>query len=143
MTSQQLARKARKEHYPAPYAALELWRRHGGNPGRMLGQEARSVARLGQTRTARNLVRVFFLQESLKQLGSKDHGITRVHVVGAGVMGGDIAAWAALQGFEVTLQDRELKYIEPALERARKLFEKRLKQPALIDAARGAPQGRR
>ena len=33
-------------------------------------------------------------------------------------MGGDIAAWCALRGLNVTLQDRELKLIEPALTRA-------------------------
>ena len=35
--------------------------------------------------------------------------IKHVHVVGAGVMGGDIAAWCALRGFTVTLQDRSLE----------------------------------
>ena len=29
----------------------------------------------------------------------------RVHVVGAGAMGGDIAAWCAWNGFTVTLAD--------------------------------------
>ena len=42
-------------------------------------------------------------------------------------MGGDIAAWCAQRGLNVTLQDRELKFIEPALQRAREGFEKRLK----------------
>ena len=50
-------------------------------------------------------------------------------MVGAGVMGGDIAAWCAQRGLNVTLQDRELKFIEPALTRAREAFAKRLKDP--------------
>ena len=58
-----------------------------------------------------------------------------VHVIGAGVMGGDIAAWAALRGFTVTLQDREMKYIEPALTRARELFSRRLKTAERVDPA--------
>ncbi|MGH8400823.1 MAG: 3-hydroxyacyl-CoA dehydrogenase family protein, partial [Gammaproteobacteria bacterium] len=63
-----------------------------------------------------------------KSLGKKsDLNLRHVHVVGAGTMGGDIAAWSALRGFEVTLQDREEKYIQPALKRAQKLFEKKLK----------------
>jgi len=41
-----------------------------------------------------------------------------VHVVGAGVMGGDIAAWAALRGMTVTLQDKSAALIAPAIERA-------------------------
>ncbi|PKM15240.1 MAG: 3-hydroxyacyl-CoA dehydrogenase [Gammaproteobacteria bacterium HGW-Gammaproteobacteria-2] len=124
----QVARKARKEHYPAPFALIETWRRSGGSVQARLRAEARSVVKLAQTPTARNLVRIFFLQERLKGLGGKDHGIKHVHVIGAGVMGGDIAAWCALKGFAVTLQDRELKYIEPALARARSLFEKKIKR---------------
>ena len=50
-------------------------------------------------------------------------------------MGGDIAAWCVLQGLEVTLQDREQKYIDPALKRARKLFARRLKTPDRIMGA--------
>ena len=60
----------------------------------------------------------------------------RAHVIGAGVMGGDIAAWCVLQGLEVTLQDREMKYIEPALNRAYKLFSRKLKTPARVAAAK-------
>jgi len=47
-------------------------------------------------------------------------------VIGAGVMGGDIAAWCALRGLNVTLQDREMKFIEPAITRAQALFARRL-----------------
>ncbi|MGE8250913.1 MAG: 3-hydroxyacyl-CoA dehydrogenase family protein, partial [Stenotrophomonas bentonitica] len=75
----------------------------------------------------RNLIRIFFLTERLKALGGKDHGIQHVHVVGAGVMGGDIAAWSAYKGFNVTLQDREQRFIDPAMERAQALFAKRVK----------------
>ena len=89
-------------------------------------------------------MRVFLLQDRLKAAGGKSAGELRhVHVVGAGVMGGDIAAWCALRGFTVTLQDRSAELIEPALRRARELFDKRLKDPAQNAAALGAPQGRR
>ncbi len=124
----QVARKARKEHYPAPYALIETWRRSAGNGIRArLDAERRAVVKLAGTPTARNLTRVYFLQERLKSLGGKDHGITHVHVVGAGVMGGDIAAWAAYKGFQVTLQDREQRFIDTAMGRAQELFAKRVK----------------
>ncbi|TAL71516.1 MAG: 3-hydroxyacyl-CoA dehydrogenase [Rhodanobacter sp.] len=127
----QTAAKVRKEHYPAPFALIDVWQRGGSDIRQRLRLEAQSVARLADTPTARNLIRVFFLQERLKAQGSgSQHGIRHVHVVGAGVMGGDIAAWAALKGFEVTLQDRELKFVQPALDRAHALFDKKLKQPA-------------
>lgn len=125
--------RANPKHYPAPFAALNLWRRYAGNPEKGMVAEARSVAKLGETPTARSLVRVFFLREQMKALGdSSSAKINRVHVVGAGVMGGDIAAWCAYKGLTVTLQDREEKYVTPALDRARKLFEKKLKSPAKV-----------
>lgn len=132
----QLRRKARAEHYPAPYAIVDLWARHGASGAAAYEAEARSIARLFLTPTSRSLVRVFGLQDRLKALGGRDRTpLRRVHVVGAGVMGGDIAAWCAARGLDVTLQDRALEYIEPALARARDLFGKRLRDPARAAAA--------
>ena len=129
----QTAAKARPDQYPAPFALIEVWRRGGSSITQRLKLEARSVAKLAQTSTCRNLVRVYFLQERLKGLGAGSQAnIQRVHVIGAGVMGGDIAAWCALRGFDVTLQDREMKFIQPALDRAQELFAKRLKTPERI-----------
>ncbi|MEP6632580.1 MAG: 3-hydroxyacyl-CoA dehydrogenase NAD-binding domain-containing protein [Luteimonas sp.] len=129
----QVARNARKEHYPAPYALIETWRRSRGGTHALLAAERASVVKLAGTPTARNLTRVYFLRERLKNLGGKNAAetsapqIKRVHVVGAGVMGGDIAAWSAYKGFDVTLQDREQKFIDGAMTRAQALFEKRVK----------------
>ena len=132
----QTAAKVRREHYPAPFALIDVWKRGGSDIGQRLKIEADSVARLAQTPAAQNLIRIFFLQERLKgQGGGVDAAINRVHVVGAGVMGGDIAAWVALKGMDVTLQDREMKYIQPALDRARALYEKKLKTPEKVDSA--------
>ena len=131
-----VAQKVRREHYPAPYAMIDLWTRYGAHGAVAFEAEARSIAQLFTTDTARNLIRVFLLQDRLKALGGKAAmPLERVHVVGAGVMGGDIAAWSALRGLTVTLQDRELKLIEPALKRAHELFEKRLRDPAKVAAA--------
>ncbi|MEI2454641.1 3-hydroxyacyl-CoA dehydrogenase NAD-binding domain-containing protein [Lysobacter firmicutimachus] len=127
MLVKQVARKARKEHYPAPYALISTWERTGGGVQALLAGERKSVVKLASTPTARNLIRVFFLQERLKGQGGKDHRIKHVHVVGAGVMGGDIAAWSAYKGFEVTLADREQRFIDGALERAQTLFAKKVK----------------
>ncbi len=132
----QVADKARPEHYPAPYAIIDLWSRFGAQGEAAFEAEARSIAHLFTTETARNLIRVFLLQDRLKGLGGKTPTpLERVHVIGAGVMGGDIAAWAALRGCTVTLQDRESSLIEPALERARTLFGKRLRDPQKAAAA--------
>ena len=124
----QVAKKAPKQHYPAPYALLDVWCNYYGDSKRMMEEEANSVARLVQGDTVRNLIRVFFLQTELKGLGNKKAFIpNHIHVIGAGIMGGDIAAWCALRGFNVTLQDREPKYLSNAVKRAHKLFSKKLK----------------
>jgi 3-hydroxyacyl-CoA dehydrogenase / enoyl-CoA hydratase / 3-hydroxybutyryl-CoA epimerase len=129
--SKQVARKARKEHYPAPYALIGTWQRTGGKGIQArLDAERKAVVKLAGSPTARNLIRIFFLTERLKGLGGKEHGIQHVHVVGAGVMGGDIAAWSAYKGFKVSLQDREQRFIDGALARAGELFAKRVKDDA-------------
>lgn len=128
MLVKQVSRKARKAHYPAPFTLIETWRRSGGPVESRLVAEAKSVAKLAGTPTAQNLVRVYFLQERLKGLGGKSHDIKHVHVVGAGVMGGDIAAWSALRGFETTLQDRSLEQIQPAIARAHTFYGKKIKR---------------
>ena len=130
MLIKQVARKAPKAHYPAPYALIDSWKNAGSGIGAQLDAERRGVVKMASTPTARNLIRVFFLQERMKALGSGDSGMKKVHVVGAGVMGGDIAAWSAYKGFEVTLQDREQKYIDGALTRAGELFTKKVKDDA-------------
>jgi 3-hydroxyacyl-CoA dehydrogenase/enoyl-CoA hydratase/3-hydroxybutyryl-CoA epimerase len=81
---------------------------------------------------------VFLLQDRLKSLGGKSPAEFRhVHVIGAGVMGGDIAAWSAFRGMTVTLQDRSEELIQPALDRAKAFFDRRLKDPAAAAAALG------
>src|SRR5580765_3288768 len=132
----QVAGRAAREHYPAPYAIIDLWSRHGAHGAAAYEAEARSIAHLFTTDTSRNLVRVFLLQDALKSSGGKSGAdIRHVHVVGAGVMGGDIAAWSALRGFTVTLEDRAEEYVAPALKRAHELFERRLKDPVKSAAA--------
>lgn len=126
MLRKQVSSKVRQEHYPAPYAIIEMWEKYGATGEKAYVAEARSIADLMVTPTSRNLVRVFFLQNKLKSQGNKAAAkISRVHVIGAGVMGGDIAAWCALRGLTVTLQDRADEYVQPALSRASKLFDRK------------------
>ena len=131
-----VAAKAPRSHYPAPYSLIDLWVHHYDDPKEMLQHEAQSVAHLIIGRTAQNLIRVFFLQEQLKGLGkAEEFAASHVHVIGAGVMGGDIAAWCALRGFRVTLQDQKHEALANVMKRAYKLFQKRLKDRLLITDA--------
>ncbi|MDB5652633.1 MAG: fatty-acid oxidation protein subunit alpha [Tardiphaga sp.] len=123
-------KSAPSEHYPAPYALIALWEAHGGNRAAMLAAEKASFARLMVTATAQNLIRVFFLREQMKKLAGAGNGIQHVHVIGAGAMGGDIAAWCAHQGCRVTLADMRPEPIAGAIKRAADLFGKILRQRA-------------
>jgi 3-hydroxyacyl-CoA dehydrogenase/enoyl-CoA hydratase/3-hydroxybutyryl-CoA epimerase len=131
-----MAAKVNRAHYPAPYAVLQQWIDQGVSTDAAFIAEANSVCQLAQSETARNLIRVFDLQEKLKRLGSESaFRPEHVHVVGAGVMGGDIAAWCALKGIRVTLQDQNKLAVAAALGRAKALFKKQLKEPHLVQAA--------
>jgi len=133
MARRQVASRASPDHYPAPYAILELWRRYGGDPFAPRPEDPASVIGLLEGDTARNLIRIFFLQERLKSLGKgSDFKAKRVHVIGAGVMGGDIAAWCAMRGLTVTLQDQSPERLAPAMKRAAELFKRRLRDKSGI-----------
>jgi len=126
--AKQVARRARREHYPAPYAILELFSRYDGNPLAVPPSDPASIVTLVRSPTTANLLRVFKLQERLKALGKEGDFVAKhVHVVGAGTMGGDIAAWCALRGLTVTLQDQTVARVAPAIGRAAKLFSDRLR----------------
>jgi len=125
----QVATKAKQEHYPAPYALINCWEFHGSDSNEMFAAEAESVATLVSTDTAQNLVRVFFLQNRLKALGDKSLFTPKhVHVIGGGVMGGDIAAWCAMQGLKVTIQDMNTEALGRVVGRASKGFKRRYRK---------------
>jgi len=134
LTRRQLRAKASPLHYPAPYAVLRNWEQHGLEPLPLaIEHEAQSIEQLLRHPTAANLIRVFLLQDQLKaSVKQADKPVGHVHVIGAGTMGGDIAAWCAFRGLTVTLQDRAAKYVAPAVKRAAALFAKKCKKP--IDA---------
>jgi 3-hydroxyacyl-CoA dehydrogenase/enoyl-CoA hydratase/3-hydroxybutyryl-CoA epimerase len=129
----QVAKRVSPEHYPAPYAIIDQWQNYNGNTLAVPADKPTSIDALINSSTTRNLIRVFFLQDRLKGFGkdAKAFAPQRVHVVGAGVMGGDIAAWCVLRGMTVTLQDQSVERIAPAIGRAAKFFEKKLRDKKL------------
>jgi 3-hydroxyacyl-CoA dehydrogenase/enoyl-CoA hydratase/3-hydroxybutyryl-CoA epimerase len=132
----QVAAKADPQHYPAPYEIIKLWQKYGGEKSGYEA-EARSFATLVFSDTSKNLVRVFFLQSRLKDFAkASDREFKHAHVIGAGTMGGDIAAWCAIRGLTVTLQDREQHYVDAAFDRAEKTFARKLKRDDLVAEAR-------
>lgn len=145
------ATKVREDRYPAPFRLIDLFEQYGGNLGEMKRAETEMFAPLMVSDTARNLRRVFALSEMLKDQAPKPEkgGIAfrprRVHVIGAGTMGADIAAWCVVCGMEASLQDLDAAQIDRALGRAKGLFRKRLRrkldQDAAIARLIGDPEG--
>jgi 3-hydroxyacyl-CoA dehydrogenase/enoyl-CoA hydratase/3-hydroxybutyryl-CoA epimerase len=141
------AAKVREDHYPAPFRLIDLFERYGDDPARMKKAETEMFAPLMAGETARNLRRVFMLSEMLKDEAPKNGFKPRkVHVIGAGTMGGDIAAWCVVCGMQASLQDLDEAQIKKALSRAKGLFKKQLRGQTAIDAAIARliadPQGR-
>ena len=128
--------RAARAHYPAPYALIDLWLNHMGNRKRMLQEEAKSIAHLLVGKTAQNLIRVYKLTDNLKGLAKdKSVSIEHIHVIGGGVMGGDIAIWCALQGYNVTLQDQRHETLAAVIQRAAILYKRLLKEKRLVNDA--------
>jgi 3-hydroxyacyl-CoA dehydrogenase/enoyl-CoA hydratase/3-hydroxybutyryl-CoA epimerase len=128
-----IAKRVPRKFYPAPYALLDLWERFGGDPAAMFREEARSVARLVTGVVSRNLVRIFLLQDRLRNPGRREEMPVRsVHVIGSGAMGGDIATWCALQGLRVTIQDIERERLEAAVRRASNLVREKIADPRRV-----------
>ncbi|HJD43682.1 MAG TPA: enoyl-CoA hydratase/isomerase family protein [Candidatus Paenalcaligenes intestinipullorum] len=129
----QVAKSDPYHHYPAPRAIVDIWANHGGNPL----HAADTIHEITSSSTVHNLVRVFHLQERLKAFGKRTTKppLQHVHVIGAGTMGGDIAALCASKGIRVTLQDQRREPIAKAQARAQRLFERRLREPRLVRQA--------
>jgi len=75
------------------------------------------------------LVKVFFLQSQLKGLGDKSLFTPKhIHVIGGGVMGGDIATWCAAQGLMVTVQDMSDEALAKVIQRANVSLKRKFKK---------------
>lgn len=132
----ELGKKVRRSHYPSPFAVIDNWKKYGlSDLQRAYDIEARSIANCVMDPTAQRLVDVFFMQEKLKSSAKKNNFKPKhVHVIGAGVMGGDIAAWCAFRGMHVTLEDKNISCIAPAIKRAQRFYKKKLKKQRLVQA---------
>ena len=134
--TKKVAVRAARNHYSAPYAMIDLWKNHLDDRTQMLQEEAKSIAHLLVGKTAQNLIRVFKLTDKLKGLAkTKAVSIEHIHVIGGGVMGGDIAIWCALQGYNVTLQDQRHETLATVIKRAAKLYKRLLRENRLVNSA--------
>lgn len=135
---QETAKKVREDHYPAPFRLIDLFEKEGGDLNAMKKAETKAFAPLMVSETSRNLRRVFRLTELLK--GQAPKGFkwrpSRVHVIGAGTMGADIAGVCVASGMEVALQDISPEQLEKGIKAQGKLFARKFKTKATRDAAK-------
>ncbi len=101
-------------HYPAPLEALEVVEEGYGKPIAVgLEAEARHIGLVFGGDVQRNLLGIFFLTEEVKkESGVSDPAVrprevTRIGVLGAGVMGGGIGQLAADRGLPARMKDIE------------------------------------
>ncbi len=131
------AKKVREEHYPSPFRLIDLFETHAGNLDGMKVAETRAFAPLMVGETSKNLRRVFKLSEMMKAQAPKGLSFRplRVHVIGAGVMGADIAGWCVASGMEVSLQDVSAEQIAKGIAAQKKLFNRKFRTKPQRDAA--------
>lgn len=134
----EVAKKAREDHYPAPYRLIDLFEKHGGDLDAMKRAEPIAFAPMLMSPQSKSLRRVFKLSEALKAQAPKklQWKPTHVHVIGAGTMGADIAGVCVAAGMEVTLQDISPEQIEKGIKAQAKLISKKFKTKATRDAAK-------
>lgn len=128
-------RRVRVEHTPAPFAIIEHLRKNGHSSVAMSAAEMDIFPDLMVGSASKNLRRVYHLTDKVRKTARGDSKIKKLHVVGAGVMGGDIAAVAAMSGLNVSLTDVDSSAIEGAIKRSADLFARRLKVDEKIAAA--------
>ncbi len=103
-------------HYPAPLEALSVIEETFGKPIEVgLEVESRRIANVFGGEVQRNLLDIFFATEQVKkETGVDDRNVrprevTRVGVLGAGIMGGGISQLAADRGIPARMKDIEPK----------------------------------
>ncbi len=131
-------------HYPAPLEAIQVLadtsasygpRLRGRARERAMEREAQGFGKCAATSVSKNLIRVFFLTESVKKSrglppGSAAQART-VHaggVLGAGVMGGGIAQLLADKGISARMKDLAAPALETGLKQASRLFLKNVQR---------------
>ena len=128
-------KRVRLDHTPAQAAIIDHVENFGHDKRAMSAGELDVFPNLMVGSASKNLRRVFYLTDAVRKSARGASNIERLHVVGAGVMGGDIAAIGAMAGLEVTLADMNEVVIKSARSRAKKLFERRLKSDEKVALA--------
>ena len=136
ITSKARVLKQTKGFYPAPIKALEVIKQTYGFSciKKALQKEMDAFCDVAVTSQSKNLVRLFFLMDSVKKQktllskASSASPIKEVGLLGAGIMGGGIAYVCSDRGYKVRIKDIQENSLSVALKQAQRLWEKQYKQ---------------
>lgn len=118
-----LAKEQFIEHYPAASRLLNLWQQQGGNLANLQPAETVAFKQLVDTSSTQNLLRLSQLKDQLKAFSPLNADTyLSVHIIGAGHIGREIAAWCSLSGLTVSIQESNPENLSHALERIRLIF---------------------
>jgi 3-hydroxyacyl-CoA dehydrogenase/enoyl-CoA hydratase/3-hydroxybutyryl-CoA epimerase len=126
-------------HYPAPLSALDVIDETGGKAlAAGLETEARHFGELSVSGVSRSLVSLFFATQEIKKEaglpeGTEAREVTKLGVLGAGLMGSGIAAVTAQAGIPVRLKDSSREALGGGLRRVREVFEGRRRRGSLSE----------
>jgi 3-hydroxyacyl-CoA dehydrogenase/enoyl-CoA hydratase/3-hydroxybutyryl-CoA epimerase len=118
------SRRRTRGNYPAADSAIGLVT-HSifRSPEKSLAAEREAILGLAETDVARNLIRIFFLQNRAKRLPApRARAVQKAAVIGAGTMGAGIAQWLASRGQDVILKDVAPEALAHGLQKIEKLF---------------------
>lgn len=136
--------KKTRGKYPALLEAIDVIREvgtgyqvrfRGAKREKAMSREAKGFGKCASTDVSKNLIRIFFMTESLKKANGvptqpdlRGRSVHTGGVLGAGVMGGGIAQLFADRGFTIRMKDLNNQGLEMGLKAASKIFKKKLKQ---------------
>ena len=129
-------------NYPAALKIIEVIQANAGaNRPAALEREQRAFGELAVTAVSKRLIELFFLTEKVKKLTGVEgyklqpgDKVSRMGLMGAGVMGGGIAQLAAQKNYPVRMKDIDHKGLGLGLTNAKKLFDDQVKKKRLKKA---------
>ena len=118
-----------KGFYPAPLKAIDVLRKtyHWGTLKKGLNIEAKEFSKLAISKTCKNLIHVFYGNEMLKKESREmarqaELDVKSAAVIGAGIMGGDIAWLFSKIDIPVRLKDLKWEAISTAINHAKGIY---------------------
>mmetsp|Transcript_23625 Transcript_23625/g.33001 ORF Transcript_23625/g.33001 Transcript_23625/m.33001 type:complete len:601 (+) Transcript_23625:289-2091(+) len=133
--------KMAKGKYPGPYFALDSTLNSVQSPEEDAeALEAKHFGVLGNSSQSKALISLFKMMEGSKKFKEKCHGASgvdpkKIGIVGAGVMGSQIAVLCAKKNLRVYMRDIKEEVVQKGLELVRSTFQRRVEKGRMTSEA--------